>query len=106
MRSFTPKQLVEYLAKAEPPPLLLDVREPWEFDICHLDNAVLIPMGSIPNQLQHIDPAQEIVLICHHGVRSRRVGFYLQQHGFLRLINLEGGVDAWARDVDFNMATY
>jgi len=106
MQLFTPKQLMEYLARAEQPPLLLDVREPWEFDICHLDNAVLMPLGSLPNQLQHIDPEQEIVLICHHGVRSRHAGLFLAQHGFQRLINLEGGIDAWARDVDINMATY
>ena len=104
MRRMDAQQLAEYLQDAQP--LLLDVREPWEFDICHLDNSVNIPMGQIPLNMEQIESAQECVVICHHGVRSMQVIQCLQQQGMDALINLDGGVDAWARQVDSNMAVY
>lgn len=63
-------------------------------------------MREVPSALEQLDPRQEIVLICHHGIRSRQVGFYLEQNGFEKVINLEGGVEAWAQDIDPNMARY
>jgi rhodanese-related sulfurtransferase len=63
-------------------------------------------MGSLHQHWQDLDSEREIVLICHHGIRSRQVGMFLLQKGFQHLINLEGGVDAWARDVDVEMAIY
>ena len=97
-------QLAAYLAHAEP--LLLDVREPWEFDICHIDGSVNLPMAQIPARLEQLDEAEEIVLICHHGIRSLQVAGYLQRAVDATLINLDGGVDAWAREVDTDMALY
>lgn len=87
-------------------PILLDVREPWEFEICHIANSVNIPMNQIPQQLEQLTPDNEYVIICHHGVRSLRVIQYLRQQSFDHLINLDGGIDAWAHQVDTNMPTY
>lgn len=88
------------------PPVLLDVREPWEFEICHLPGARSIPMQSLPAHLAELDPQRETVVICHHGVRSFHAGRFLEHSGFARVINLSGGVDSWARQVDPAMPTY
>ncbi|MCW8964088.1 MAG: rhodanese-like domain-containing protein [Gammaproteobacteria bacterium] len=105
MRHFSAIQLAEYLKHQQP--LLLDVREPWEFAICKLDDSQLVPMRQVPEYSQALNPHQEIVVICHHGIRSKAICQYLeQQFGFDRLINLEGGVDAWAKQVDPTMAVY
>lgn len=87
-------------------PVLLDVREPWEFEICHITGARLVPMGVIAERLGELDPAVETVVVCHHGVRSARVGAYLESRGFQNIVNLEGGVAAWAEQVDPGMPTY
>ena len=97
-------QLAEYLQNARP--LLLDVREPWEFDTCHLAGSINIPMGEISQRLNEIASSSVCVVICHHGVRSMQVIQYLQQQDMELLINLDGGVDAWARQVDPDMAIY
>lgn len=89
-----------------PDPLLLDVREPWEYEYCHLVNARLIPMQSISGELDRLDKQAEIVVICHHGIRSLQVARFLEHHGFDRIYNLEGGVDRWAQLVDTSMPTY
>lgn len=106
MLHFTPLQLTEHLEKGEQKLTLLDVREPWEYEICHIDNSILIPMGQIPNNLDQLNKDTPIVVICHHGVRSRNVAMYLEHQGFENVINLTGGVDAWAMEVDLNMAKY
>lgn len=106
MKHFTPTQLKEHLECAKTKPLLLDVRELWEFDICHIEGSQLIPMGQVPSQLETLDKNQEIVVICHHGTRSKQVAMYMEHFGFELVINLSGGVDAWAQEVDLNMAKY
>ena len=106
MREFNAVQLKAYLDSCDEPPLLLDVRQPWEYDICNLEDSVLIPMSQIPAKLDQLEKDQETVVICHHGVRSRRVASFLEQAGFSKVINLKGGLDAWARTVDLDMATY
>jgi len=106
MQHLTPLQLRQYLETATPAPLLLDVREPWEFDICSINDSILIPMGQIPAKLESLDPEQEIVVICHHGIRSAQVCHYLERQGYGHMINLTGGVESWAREVDVNMAVY
>lgn len=106
MREMTPIELEHYLEQTTPLPLLLDVRETWEFNICSIDNSRLIPMGQIPTKLDELDTKQEIVVICHHGIRSANVCHYLEHQGYKQMINLAGGVDAWARDVDHDMAVY
>ena len=97
-------ELSKYLMSTTP--ILLDVREPWEFEICHIANSINLPMGQIPQQLDRLTPDDEYVVICHHGVRSLKVIQYLRQQSFEQLINLDGGVDAWARQVDTSMPTY
>ena len=106
MREFTATELQAYLQSAAEPPLLLDVREPWEFDKARIEGAVLMPMRSVAGRSGELDPAQEIVVICHHGIRSRMIARFLESQGFSNVINLSGGVDAWAHDVDHQMATY
>ena len=106
MREFSAVKLKEHLDAAQSAPLLLDVRQPWEYDVCQLENSHLIPMSQIPEKLTELDKHQETVVICHHGIRSRSVGRYLEQAGFTNIINLSGGVDQWAKTVDMQMATY
>lgn len=108
MRRFSATDLNNYLNVEGKTPLLLDVREPWEFNTCHIDGSRLVPMRQIPQAVseQALDHSQEIVVICHHGIRSRQVAYYLEQQGFDKVINLEGGVEAWANDVDPGMPRY
>lgn len=113
MRHFTAKQLHEYLNQLDAnvtAPLLLDVREQWEFDYCHIEGSVLIPMGELPAELDtydaEIDHKREIIMICHHGIRSRQMGYYMEQIGFKNIVNLDGGVEQWAEDVDTSMKRY
>ncbi len=86
--------------------LLLDVREPWEYNIAHLPNSLLIPMRQIPEKMQQLDPEQEIVVLCHHGIRSMQVARYLVQNGFQSIINLTGGISAWSKEVDASIPQY
>lgn len=106
MRRMTAKEVSEHLREAEEPPLLLDVREPWEHRICLIEGSERIPMGQVPHALERLDREAEIVVICHHGVRSYYVASFLEQAGFSRVVNLEGGIDAWAREVDPAMSKY
>ncbi len=106
MLEITATELKEYLELADPAPLLLDVREPHEWEICHIPGSRLIPMNQVPELSSQLDPEQETIVICHYGGRSARVATYLSQIGFSRIINLAGGVDAWAREVDPDMPTY
>jgi len=106
MREFSAVELKQYLDTTQPAPLLIDVRQPWEYDVCQLENSRLIPMSQIPETLPELNKHQETVVICHHGIRSRSVGRYLEQAGFTNIINLSGGVDQWAKSVDNKMPTY
>ena len=106
MRRLSALEVDAHLKQAGAKPLILDVREPWEYAVCHIDGSELVPMRRIPTALEQLDPEQETIVVCHHGIRSFSVCRYLEQIGFAKLINLEGGVAAWARDVDPKMATY
>ncbi len=106
MRHFSPKQLRDYLAQTETKPLLLDVREPWEFQYCSIKDSILIPMGELPNKLEELDPLRETIMICHHGIRSRQMGYYMEQAGFKSITNLDGGVERWAEDIETDMKRY
>jgi len=105
MRQFRPAELAAHL-QAGHTPVLLDVREPWEWDLCHLPGAILIPMGELPAQLAKLDKQAETVVICHHGVRSFHAARYLETTGFNDVVNLSGGVAAWADEVDPAMPRY
>lgn len=88
------------------PPLLLDVREPWEYELCHLPGSRLVPMRSVPDRIGELDEEADIVVICHHGARSLQVAQFLERQGFDAIYNLSGGIDAWADDVDPAMGKY
>lgn len=85
---------------------ILDVREYFEWDICHIKGAVNIPMNLIDECLEEIPKDTTTVVVCHHGVRSQNVIHYLKTKGYKNLINLEGGIHAWATTVDTHMPTY
>jgi len=107
MKQITPQQLSEWLADpGRTAPILLDVREPWEFLVCSLADSLHIPMNEIPSRTAQLDPSAETIVICHHGGRSRQIAMYLERNGFDRIFNLQGGVDAWARQVDAAMPVY
>ena len=89
-----------------PAPQLLDVREPWEVEIAPMPGAANIPMHEIAARRGELDAARPVVCICHHGVRSMHVALFLQRQGFGDVLNLDGGVDAWAREVDPAFPTY
>ncbi len=92
------------------PSLLLDVREPWEVALAsiRIDGApsLSMPMNEIPARFAELDPAQPIVCICHHGMRSAQVVAFLQRQGFESVYNLAGGIDAWSAQVDPSVPSY
>jgi rhodanese-related sulfurtransferase len=85
---------------------LLDVREPHEFQYAHITNSVSIPLNQIPTRLCELDPQQEIVVICHHGMRSQQAANYLVQSDFKNVTNLIGGIDAWSCTCDSSVRRY
>ncbi len=99
-------ELVRQL-KREPDTFILDVRNPEEYDVCHLPGAVLIPMATVPANLDQVPRDRPVVVYCHHGMRSASVIQYLShEHGYDNLSNLAGGIHSWAEDVDMRMAKY
>jgi rhodanese-related sulfurtransferase len=107
MQHLTAPELASLLAdKSGAAPVLLDVREPWEYQLCRIEGSVSMPMNTIPGQLEQIDRDATIVCICHHGARSMRVAQFLENNGFEQVVNLTGGVHAWATQVDNAMPTY
>ena len=86
--------------------LLLDVREPFEWDICRIDRAQLIPLGQLPSRMSELDSADEIVIHCKSGGRSAKAVRLLQEAGFSKLHNVEGGITAWAEEVDPTVPKY
>jgi rhodanese-related sulfurtransferase len=86
--------------------VLLDVREPFEYQICHLEGAKLVPLGLLPQKMSELDSADEIVVYCHVGSRSARATEFLMGAGFGKIRNLEGGIRAWAEQVDQTMQQY
>ena len=107
MKTIAAPTLAQWLQDPDrPAPQLLDVREPWEQQICRIQGSRLAPMRALGAHLPELDPERPIVCICHHGGRSAHVAMWLARQGFADVYNLSGGVDAWARQVDPAMATY
>jgi adenylyltransferase/sulfurtransferase len=104
-RELTPTELAARLAGGDAP-LLLDVREPYEHAIARLPDARLLPLGTLPDAVATLDPAREVVVLCHHGVRSAAAAEFLRERGFRRVWNLAGGIDRWSREVDPGVARY
>jgi rhodanese-related sulfurtransferase len=86
--------------------LLVDVRERWEYDICRIEGATLIPMGTIPANLQSLDGDEDIVCYCHHGQRSLDVAAWLRAQGIESARSLAGGIDRWSIEVDPKVPRY
>jgi rhodanese-related sulfurtransferase len=80
--------------------------KPRELDICRLEGALHVPMAEIPAQTDNLPTNQLLVVICHHGARSQMVVDFLRSAGFDNAINLDGGIDAWACDIDQSMPRY
>jgi rhodanese-related sulfurtransferase len=86
--------------------LLVDVREPWEFGICRIAGAKLIPMDTIPANLQALDTGDEVICYCHHGMRSLDVAVWLRGQGVARAKSLSGGIDRWSVEIDSTVPRY
>lgn len=110
MSAITPPRLAALLAErtaaGSPAPLMLDVREAWEWNLCHIPGSTHVPMHLVPVRIEEFDREREIVCICHTGRRSGVVVNFLQQNGFHRATNLLGGVAEWANSVDPAMPRY
>lgn len=94
--------------RAQPdPPVLLDVREPWEFQTASIEGALLMPMGEVTSRAHNeLDPDAHIVVLCHHGQRSMSVTAWLRQQGFDNVQSLSGGIDHWTRAIDPKVPLY
>ena len=107
MQHVTAPELAARLADpAQEQPLLLDVRENWEFETCHIAGSTQIPMHLVPLRAGELPDEREIVCICHHGARSMQVASFLERNGFENVTNLTGGIHAWAVQVDPSMPKY
>lgn len=85
---------------------IVDVREPWEHQICSIAGAKLIPMNTIPANVNALDGGEEIICYCHHGARSLNVAAWLRQQGIEGARSLNGGIDRWSAEIDPNVPRY
>jgi rhodanese-related sulfurtransferase len=102
----TVQQLRDALAAGDDAYRLLDVREPWEWNLARIEGSELVPMGEIPAKVEALNRTHPTVVICHHGMRSLQVVAFLQRQGFGNLHNLHGGIDAWSRQIDPAVPVY
>ncbi|MEW6466661.1 rhodanese-like domain-containing protein [Tibeticola sp.] len=97
-------------ARAHGEPLVLDVREPWEWQTASVRadgfELMTLPMRAVPVRLHDLDRSRPIACLCHHGGRSMQVAAFLAHHGFEHVANIAGGIDAWAREKDPNLPRY
>jgi adenylyltransferase/sulfurtransferase len=101
----TPEALSAALVTSDPPQVV-DVREPWEWEVARIAGSRLIPLSSLGDRLPELDPLREIVTVCHRGARSLTARQVLKGAGFGRVKSLAGGIDAWAARVDERLARY
>ena len=102
IEALSPAAVAARLAGAQ----VIDVREPWEWSICRLPGARLVPMSELEGQIATLDPAREVLLYCHRGTRSAVAGNLLRAAGFTRVSHLEGGIDRWSVEIDASVARY
>jgi rhodanese-related sulfurtransferase len=86
--------------------LLVDVREPWEYQQCRIEGATLIPMGTIPENLQKLDGDEDVICYCHHGMRSMDVASWLRSKGVESARSMAGGIDRWSAEIDPKVSRY
>jgi adenylyltransferase/sulfurtransferase len=101
----TPSEVRDRLSEGEPL-RIIDVREPIEFQIARIEGSELIPLAELPRRLETLDRDQELILVCHLGIRSYHACAYLRENGFARARNLVGGIDRWSIDVDPTVPRY
>lgn len=101
----TPREVKESLARGEKI-LLVDVREPWEFETCRIEGAILISMRDIPSNLTQFEQADDVVLYCHHGMRSLDAAAWLRSQGVEGARTMAGGIERWAVEVDPRVPRY
>lgn len=104
MKELTPSQAKELL-DTDNNVQVLDVREKWEHDICKIEQAKLISLGKLSNNVDNLDKEKSILCYCHHGIRSLQACVYLESLGF-ECFNLKGGVDRWSVEIDSKVARY
>ncbi|HVJ51358.1 MAG TPA: rhodanese-like domain-containing protein [Aliidongia sp.] len=85
---------------------LLDVREPWELEICRFPEALSIPLQTLPGRIGEVPADRPVVVLCHHGMRSQQAVMWLRRNGVGNAVNLDGGIDAWAREIEPEMGVY
>ncbi len=85
---------------------LIDVREPWEHNFARIDNSKLIPLREFYKNITNLKPEDSFLIYCHHGTRSFYACAYMMQQGFKEVYNLEGGIDAWSKEVDKSIPKY
>jgi rhodanese-related sulfurtransferase len=88
------------------PLAILDVREPWEREICHIEGSIDVPLQTVPDRVDELPRDRPLAVLCHHGGRSAHATAWLRQNGFDNATNVRGGIDAWAREVDPSMQVY
>ena len=104
IQDLPPKEFKNYLIDSKV--TLVDVREQWEFDICQINGAILMPMGEIANTYVNLNKDSKIALYCHSGIRSMHVADFLLSQGFQSLANLQGGIEAWTKEIDTTLERY
>ena len=105
LRDVLPLQLREWLSENRAP-RLIDVREQDEWDRCRLPGAELKPGGQIAEWSKALDPEKEVLLYCHHGIRSLHAAMFLEAHGFSHVMHLRGGLDAYSLQADPSIPRY
>ncbi|MCC6245716.1 MAG: HesA/MoeB/ThiF family protein [Gemmatimonadaceae bacterium] len=101
----TPAELAMRIVNGDAP-MIIDVREAWEFDLANLANSTLVPLSTLPTAVNELEKETEYVVLCHHGMRSEMATSWLRSQGFTRVLNLVGGIDAWSLDVDPQVPRY
>jgi rhodanese-related sulfurtransferase len=101
----TPRELATRLARGDAL-CLLDVREPWEYDLASLPQSTLVPLSTLPTAVNRLERDVTYVVLCHHGMRSDMAANWMRSHDFPHVLNLEGGIDAWSVDVDPSVPRY
>jgi rhodanese-related sulfurtransferase len=107
IKQISPMELASWRADAaRPAPVVVDVREPWEFELCRIEDSLNVPLGQIPARHAELPRNRDLVLVCHHGGRSQQAAMWLAGDGRENVHNLRGGVEAWALEVDPAMPRY
>ena len=104
-RTITPTEFAERAARGERV-RLIDVREPEEFELARVEGAELLPLSRFQEWAGALDAEEEIVVMCHHGIRSAHVCAHLAAQGFTRMVNLAGGIERWSQEVDRSVPRY